>query len=422
MIITNVCLLLEALSIVICLHYFYDEKFKFDIVTICFLSLNMIVMTFINYFDMPKTCTMAMYPVIIIYCGIRFGFKLKDIMLNIALGIIYVAVNQIIIMILFYYILGMDGFERINLLIVNLITFISVIVILPHIKWKNFLRFLKVKENISFIVFYTCCGSILFWMISYKKVKILELDHAILLLVSVLFIFVLAGQLNRYKIKAKEIETELILQEMYSESFKGLIESIRLKQHEFDNHINTIYSLHYSCCTYEELVKAQKNYCEQIIRNNRFNKLLAQDNAVIRGFLYAKFNEIDRKGIDVDYQVALDKFDIQIPIYKVVEILGDLINNAVEALEMDNDRNKLYVEIVRADIFIIEVRNESPYIEFDVLKSFFRKDFSKKGENRGLGLYNVKQICEEYSLDLSPKWTEINGRGWLIFRVQKELS
>ena len=87
---------------------------------------------------------------------------------------------------------------------------------------------------------------------------------------------------------------------------------------------------------------------------------------------------------------------------------------------MDND--KLYVEIVRADIFIIEVRNESPYIEFDVLKSFFRKDFSKKGENRGLGLYNVKQICEEYSLDLSPKWTEINGRGWLIFRVQKELS
>ena len=31
MIITNVCLLLEALSIVICLHHLYGEKFRLDL-------------------------------------------------------------------------------------------------------------------------------------------------------------------------------------------------------------------------------------------------------------------------------------------------------------------------------------------------------------------------------------------------------
>ena len=49
MIITNVCLLLEALSIVICLHHLYGEKFRLDIATVCYLSIDMISMAAVNY-------------------------------------------------------------------------------------------------------------------------------------------------------------------------------------------------------------------------------------------------------------------------------------------------------------------------------------------------------------------------------------
>ena len=74
--IQRICLVLEALSIVICLHYLYGEKFKLDIKTTSFLAINMIMMTAINYYHMPKALTMFIYPVIVIYCGVRFGFEI----------------------------------------------------------------------------------------------------------------------------------------------------------------------------------------------------------------------------------------------------------------------------------------------------------------------------------------------------------
>ena len=114
------------------------------------------------------------------------------------------------------------------------------------------------------------------------------------------------------------------------------------------------------------------------------------------------------------------ELDIGVPIYKIIEILGDLIKNAVEALEMDGERNKLHVAVGGAEGFFIEVRNESPYISYNMLESFFIKGYSKKGENRGLGLYNVKEICERYGLKIASECREIDGINWLSFRVWKK--
>ena len=232
-------------------------------------------------------------------------------------------------------------------------------------------------------------------------------------------VLVLAEQLSKYKIKAKETEIELKMHQLYSESFQGLIDNIRIKQHEFDNHINAIYGQHFSNLTYDELVEAQKNYCKVVVKDNRFNKLLAQDNPVIRGFLFGRFVELDKMGIEINYQVSIKELDIGVPAYKLVEILGDLMNNAAEALALDAERHKLFVGIVESDEFYIEVRNESQYIEYDVLEKFFDVGYSKKGENRGLGLYNVKQICEEFKLDIMLQNIEIEGVNWLSFKIWK---
>ena len=131
-------------------------------------------------------------------------------------------------------------------------------------------------------------------------------------------------------------------------------------------------------------------------------------------------NEFEKEGIDISYQVNIKELEIDIPIHKIVEILGDLMNNAVEALLADKERNKLHVAVIESDWFWIEVRNESSYIEYKELGLFFDKNYSKKGENRGLGLYNVKQICEEYGLEISCKNMDIDGENWLSFEICKE--
>ena len=65
----------------------------------------------------------------------------------------------------------------------------------------------------------------------------------------------------------------------------------------------------------------------------------------------------------------------------------------------------------------IEVSNESEMINERMIKEFFKKGYSDKGENRGYGLYNVKKICEEYGAAIICKNQKIEQRNWILFKV-----
>ncbi len=420
MIIKNVCLFLEALSIVICLHHLYGEKFRLDIATISFLSINMIIMTAINYFGLSKTYTMIIYPIIILYCGIRFGFQIKALAVNIVLCVILIGGVQLCTVFGLSVVKDIISLSDLRLLFTNCITTLVTVLILPVFKVERLSARIRDKGKILLTTFCICILMVLFLLVSYKELEVAALEPIILLFISFIFILLLSGQLNAYKIKAKEVETELKMQKLYANSFRGLIEDIRLRQHEFDNHISTIYSQHYKYHTYEELVDVQKEYCKIIAYENRFNRILSGGNSIIVGFLYVRLAEIDKRGINVSYQVKVKELEIGIPSYKIIEILGDLINNAVEALLVYENGKRLHVSVIELDNFYIEVMNESPYIDYRELGMFFSKNYSKKGENRGLGLYNVKLICEEYGLSISCQNIELDGSNWLSFRIWKE--
>ena len=416
--VTNICLLLEALSIVLCLHYLYDEKFKLDIETTSYLAINMISMTVINYYKMPKIFTMAIYPFIAFYCGIKFRFKLREIIINIILCIIIVGVIQMIVALPFYYLLDVHLFSNYRLLLINCVAFLIMLFVIPRLKINRVVAFLKNKEKILIVSIIICLGITFFCVISYKRFIQVELNQTILLFGCVVFIFALTGQLNQYKMKSKEIETELRMYKLYSESFQSLIDSIRLRQHEFENHITTIDNLHYMFETYEELVNEQEKYCQQIREENRFNKVLRKGNPVIISFLYGKLIEMDKKGIDVTYRISINDLDIGVPIYKIVEMLGNLLKNSTEAIEKSPQLNKVYIHMIEIDdLFEMEVRNESPCMSLNDIGLFFTKGYSKKGEGRGLGLYNVNNICQEYGLQLYFENKEIDGQNWLSFRI-----
>lgn len=373
----------------------------------------------IDYLGLPSIVSVLIYPIIAIYCGVEFGFKVKTIIINLVLCVVIVGGIQTLASLPICYFLNLHIVEEVKLLTMVAIMFIIVTFGLPVIKPHKLSLYLQNKEVFLLLTLMICMGTILFWLIGYKKIDWMEFDSALILYICITFILTLSVQLIKYKLKVKEAEIELKMYQVYSEPFQALIDNIRLKQHEFDNHINTIYSLHFSYHTYEELVEAQKQYCENIVGDNRFNKLLAKDNSVIRGFLYARFIEIDKKGIEISYQVSIGELEVGVPLYKIVEILGDLINNAVEALEVSGEKKRMHVSILEADNFMIEVRNECMYLSYSSIEKFFNKGYSKKGEGRGLGLYNVKQICEEYGLKIISECKEIDKENWLSFRVQK---
>ena len=421
--VTNICLLLEAVSVVYCLHCLYGEKFKLDIFTTSFLAIDMIIMATINYYGLPNAFTMVIYPIIVLYCGIRFGFKMKALIIN---NILYMAIiggTQLIVSLLFGYIFyRTQVFDSIKLLTVNCVTLVVIILILPKVRVSNLSEYLQDKERIYLVSLIISIFIMMFCMISYKKIDLIELYQSILLFSSIAFICILTSQLAKYKLKSTAIETELKMHKLYSDTFDNLIDEIRLKQHEFNDHISTIYSQHYTFKTYDALVKEQKAYCQAVLKENRHNKLLkAGSNPIIIGFLYGKFVEIDKLGIALSYKVSINDLNIGVPVYKIVEILGNLIKNAVEALESAEGEKKLFVMMIEEKgAFMLEVRNTSAYINYDELGAFFKKGYSKKGKNRGMGLYHVKNICNECSLNIYCDNKKLDDENWLSLVVDNK--
>ncbi len=417
----RICVVLEALSIAVCLHRLYGKKFRFDIATVSLMTIEMIMMQAIDYFGWPKELSMLFYLVVVGYCVIEFGFDIKKIIVNNVLYLAILGGLQISIMMIFYIFRIQQMIIGIKPLISNCI--ILLITIFFPVKFKvNYTTLLyRNREKILIISFGVCAFIVAIFLISFKRFNLFtysDLFQYILLFSCIVLIGVMSTQLVQYKIKSKEVETELKMHKLYANSFDNLIDNIRYKQHEFDNHINTIYSQHYIYDTYEGLVNAQKNYCVEIGKNNKFNKLLVSGNPIIIGFLYGKFVEIDRFGISISYQINIGELQVGIPIYKLVEILGNLIGNAVDALICSHQHNKLFVFLEEEDKrFAIEVRNESNYINYSEIELFFTKGYSKKGENRGIGLFHVKAICEEYELKLSCQNKEVDRTNWISFFI-----
>lgn len=227
--------------------------------------------------------------------------------------------------------------------------------------------------------------------------------------------------LIKYRGKAKKAEEELRTYKKYGESMRNLIDNMRAKQHEFDNHINAIYSQHYLYDTYGELVEAQRQYCQEVRDENRYNKLLLSGESVITAFLYEKFLEAEQAGIEISCQIAIRDMECGIPAHKQVELLGNLLDNAVEELRASKDRRRLFVMIRESPERIeIEVGNETEKVAYERVSRFFEKGYSEKENGRGYGLYNVKEICKKYGMHIECIERNLEETNFLVFRIVGE--
>lgn len=416
--ITNICLLLEALSIVLCVHYLYGEKFRLDIATVSYLSVYMIIVVGINYYNLPQIYTMITYPIMFLYCGVRFGFKIKAMIVNNMLFLAITGGIQFIVLSVCSIIYKIESFENIMLLVVNCITFVIILFVLPKCRLNQISIYFQDKERIYVTALIISISATGYWLIQYKKIDGVGVFQSVLVFAGIAFIGFLIIQLGKYKINAKEIETELKMQKLFADSFQGLIENIRMKQHEFDNHINTIYSQHYMYDNYEDLVNAQKEYCHAIEQENHYNKLLRKGNPAVLGFIYFKFLELERDGIEIGYKIHIRELEIGVPVHKIIEILGNLIKNAAEALRQRDKDRRFFIQMIETeDGFDMEVRNISDDIPLEELGRFFNKGYSSKGNERGLGLYHVKKICDEYKLNIQCANKSVDGENWLSFII-----
>lgn len=409
--------LFEAMSIILCLHYLYGEKFRFEKISVYYLIIDVALMVIVYLLHVKSMWTLIIFPVIFIYSGFKFGFKWKSLIINNVLLAMILTILQISIMMVYSILLNDNKMREFDAVIVNAVMFLLVFYGLKRCRLNKLSNTLQYNEKIVGISLAVAIITIGIFFINYKQKQRIEILYYVVLGICVLLIIITAIDIGKSKIKVKETEAELRLHKLYESSFKDLIDEICARQHEFDNHINTIYSQHHLYKTYNELVEVQKQYCDAILSENHYNKLLSKGNPVILCFLYSQFLEIEKENIDILYQINIGNMECGMPVHKMVELLRNLIKNAVEAIQIRGN-GKLKVEITEENERIqIEVANENEIVEEKKIKDFFKKGYSEKGSNSGYGLYNVGRICEEYRAVLFCKNEETEGTNWLVFRV-----
>lgn len=419
MIISLLYVVFEAIAVLLLLHTLYGKKICWNIYSIAFVVIDYILMLATKLFGVNQNLSVMIYPLLAIYCFVQFKSKIQEIIVNIVLTVIMLLGIQLIPLLVFG-ILGelLIGYENVAIVISNLIILIIAIVLYKKVDLHTIsLTFQRNSKLIGLILLLE--STLVFLLIfqyknAYGKVPIkYTVISGIMVLIIILCIHGLL-----YRIKYQEKQAELEAYKTYSAAFSDLITQIRARQHEFDNHISALCNLHYICKDYDELVQEQSKYAKDVISNNRFHRLLVSGNPVIAGFLYGKLSSIQEQGIEVTYTFHISEFTSKIPVYLVVELIGNLLKNAVEAVKTQQVEKQIHLSCTENENeFCLGVRNRSEKIPLDEMGRFFEKGYSSKGSGRGLGLYNVKEICEKYGVDIVCDNTEVDDKNWFLIEL-----
>lgn len=213
-------------------------------------------------------------------------------------------------------------------------------------------------------------------------------------------------------------QTELELRREYEKRYDEVILEIRARQHKYTNQLNSIYSLHKLYDNYDELVEHQMMEMEQLNQYAMPNKILILERPLVITHIYNKLCEAKEKNIDVKTEFLCSLYDISIPDILFVEIIGNILDNAIEEVEKDTKGEKVIFSISEnLDEVCISVSNEHIKIPYEQYKNFFSEGYSTKGEGRGIGLPYVKRIVEKHSGHIDIGNIELDGKNYFTVRM-----
>ncbi|MCL5046404.1 MAG: sensor histidine kinase [Actinobacteria bacterium] len=178
---------------------------------------------------------------------------------------------------------------------------------------------------------------------------------------------------------------------------KRFVEALRAQNHEHLNKLHTIAGL-IQLKKYDEAVDFIFSLTEE---RQEFTRFLIRNFADyhVSGLLLGKSSRAKELGVDltIDRSSRLKGLPAAIDSYDLVVILGNLLENAMDAVETVRlGRREVYC-LVRGDAagIRIVVRDNGPGIPPEILDRIFEPGFTTKGEaNRGIGLALVKGLVE----------------------------
>lgn len=412
-------LLFEILAIIVCLFWLCGEKIRVTYRMICVVIIHISLFIACDYIGYSSIFSFLIFLIIIGYAVSEFRIPLSQALVKITIMVLFCSGIQTIIAIVFETLTQSTIEAEWNNLCTNFLLFLLVYHLYRKVDMQGIIAYVKSdSRTVTILLTGIFCVAGAYILYAKKSTTINGIDYLLFFGMAIVIIF-LIGTWEKYRMQMREKQIEVEVHEIYAESYKNLIDEIRARQHEFDNHLQAIINQHFTCSTYEELTHTQNEYIHAITFDNRYNKLLRQGNFVYIGFLYGKLVSMEERGISVDYKISIGQLDCDMPVYKIIEITSDLLNNACEALTLPTKiSHPVYMQINETNnIIFLEIRNIGEPLSPDFVGECFKKGYSKKGTGRGLGLYNVKNITNQYGADIQFQNIMTNHHNWVSFSV-----
>lgn len=393
----RIYLLFEILSILLFLWVLHGSKKRPGICTIVYVCLELIIASMIAEGWISVKYIIFAYLGIMIVDMFEFNDTVKNAIIYTIADCLIMYVIQVLGVIVYSIVFHSDVITSFEVIVISLILLCIFCFIFVKFDLKTyFIAFLDMNyySEVVIVVF----GVILVAMLKNESIKVIvNWDLLIFLLLFLFIIILITIKLEKERIQKNKFIEQLQQYEQYNVVYKDLISDIRHRQHDFDNHLQALYSMSMSCENIEELRNEQKKYLDELLEDKQsYNLLRERASSILTAFLYIKLREVEEKGINIYYTIHIDRLEKVIPFPDIVELVGNLLDNAVEAT-VNNSNKRISFEIEEKDnnvSFILT--NPYDWVEGESFNKFMIDGKSTKRNGHGFGLTNINKVVERY--------------------------
>ncbi|MBY5031400.1 GHKL domain-containing protein [Streptococcus suis] len=263
--------------------------------------------------------------------------------------------------------------------------------------------------NVFFITYFLIIRSMIQLEIAIENGLNLKIDTYFIRTNVLLIYFILFTVSMLYLNYQKKEKQALEIQELkdkqltdlgrYSRHVESLYKEIRSFRHDYTN---ILISLN-EAIKEEDIVAIRTIYSEVIADSDRkfydgkydIARLSNIQNPAVKSLLSSKMLEAQKKGIAISVEVDAEIEPPALELIEFITILSILLDNAIDAAKQCANGNIVFAYFQEDDRKIIVVENTT--VEDKVSTShIFEYGHSTKGDNRGIGLANVKAILDNY--------------------------